>query len=114
MGVMIEHFAGNFPLWLSPMQVVITPIGEKQLEYAEQVLAALKQADIRATIDLSKDSVGKRIREAKGKKVPYVIVLGDKEKDAGVLTVETRGEKIENITPADFVARLRKEVVEKL
>ena len=114
MSTLIEHLAGNFPLWLSPMQVVITPIGEKQLEYAEQVLAALKQADIRATIDLSKDSVGKRIREAKGKKVPYVIVLGDKEKDAGVLTVETRGEKIENITPADFVARLRKEVVEKL
>ena len=113
MSTLIEHLAGNFPLWLSPMQVVITPIGEKQLEYAEQVLTTLKQADIRAIIDLSKDSVGKRIREAKGKKVPYVIVLGDKEKDAGVITVETRGEKIENITPADFVARLQKEVVEK-
>ena len=113
MSTLIEHLAGNFPLWLSPVQVVIAPINEKQSEYAQNIFKMLQDADIRVSLDESKDSVGKRIREAKTKKVPYVIVIGDKEKDAGVITVETRTGKLEGITAEAFLAQLQKEIKEK-
>ena len=113
MSTLIEHLAGNFPVWLSPTQVAVVPISEKQSEYARSVYDALKNAGIRATIDESNDSVGKRIREAKNKKTPYVIVVGDKEKEAGVITVETRTEKLEGVMTETFIARLEQEIREK-
>ncbi len=113
MSTLIEHLAGNFPVWLSPTQVTIVPISDDQLEFAEKVLAILKAKNIRAKLDNGKDSMGKRIRNAKTMKVPYVIVIGDKERDAGVLTVETRGEKIENIAPETFAERITLEIAEK-
>ncbi len=114
MGVMIEHFTGAFPLWLSPTQVSIVPVlTEKHGDVADEIYATLKKAGIRVGIVDGKDSLGKRIREAKTMKVPYVIVIGDKEKESGMLTVETRGEKIEGITIADFVAKVTKETAER-
>ncbi len=113
MGIMIEHFAGAFPVWLSPTQVTVVPVMENQAEYAESIFKVLKEKGIRVKLDASNDSLGKRIRAAKTMKVPYVIVVGDKEKDSQTLTIETRGEKIEGITLADFTNRLQKEIVEK-
>ncbi len=110
MGVMIEHFAGAFPLWLSPVQVIILPISEHQKEYADNIYKKLKEQDIRVELDDSNESLGKRIRNAKMQKVPYMIVIGDKEKEAGTITVEGRTEKLEGVTVEKFVEKLEKEI----
>lgn len=110
MSTLIEHLAGNFPLWLSPTQVTIIPVGENQLAYAETLFEKLKTNDIRVTLNAGKDSLGKRIREAKTSKVPYVIIVGDKEITADTLTIEKRdGTKIEHISPDTFVTTLTEE-----
>lgn len=113
MGVMIEHFAGAFPVWLSPVQAVILPISEHQKEYADSILKTLKDSDIRVELDASNESLGKRIRNAKIQKVPYLIVIGDKEKDAGTITVEGRTEKLEGIEVEKFLEKIKKEIKEK-
>ncbi len=113
MGVMIEHFAGAFPVWLSPVQVIVLPISEHQKEYADNVYEALKKSDIRVELDDSNESLGKRIRNAKMQKVPYLVVIGDKEKDAHVITVEGRVEKLEGLTVEQFIEKLNKEIKER-
>ena len=113
MGVMIEHFAGAFPVWLSPVQVIILPISEHQKEYAENIYRELKENDIRVELDDSNESLGKRIRNAKMSKTPYVIVVGDKEKDGNVITVEGRKEKLEGITTKFFLEKIKKETKER-
>ncbi len=110
MGVMIEHFAGNFPVWLSPEQVRVVPIGERQNEYAKQVLSNLKNADIRVEIDDSNESLGKKIRNAKQMKVPYVLVIGDEEVKNQTVTVESRKEKVGAMSIDDFRARIGEEI----
>ena len=90
MSTLIEHLAGNFPLWLSPTQVAIVPVRETHTPYADEIFKTLKAKDIRVTLLDGDDSLGKRIRKAKTDKVPYVIVIGDKETESGVLTIETR------------------------
>lgn len=86
-GVLIEHFAGNFPLWLAPVQAAVIPITDNQLEYANSVFSALKQAGFRAELDDRSEKVGYKIRDWETKKVPYMFVLGDKEKQNGNITV---------------------------
>jgi threonyl-tRNA synthetase len=113
MGILIENFAGQFPTWLSPVQVVVAPISEKQGEYAKGIYEKLKDAEIRVELDDSNESLGKRIRNAKTNKVPYVIVIGDKEKDASTITVEGRTEKLEAVTVDSFLVKLQKEIKEK-
>jgi threonyl-tRNA synthetase len=111
LGVAIEHFAGAFPVWLSPVQVSIVPVkAELHNEFANKVYEALKAKNIRVELDDRNESLGKRIRAAKEMKTPYVIVIGDKEKTSGNLTIETRGEKIENISIDDFVAKVVSEI----
>jgi threonyl-tRNA synthetase len=113
MGVMIEHFAGAFPLWLSPVQVIVLPISEHQKEYADGIYNKLKESDVRVELDDSNESLGKRIRNAKMQKVPYMVVIGDKEKEAGTITVEGRNEKLEGIILEKFLEKLEKEIKEK-
>ena len=114
MGVLIEHYAGAFPLWLSPVQVKILPISEKQLDYAEKVYKELKDSVIRVELDSSNESLGKKIRNAKMEKIPYLIVIGDKEKESETLTVEGReGEKLENITSVNFLKQLKDKIENK-
>lgn len=113
MGVMIEHFAGTFPTWLSPVQVIVLPVSEHQKEYASDIFNELKTQNIRVEIDDSNESLGKRIRNAKMQKVPYLIVVGDKEKEGKVITVEARMEKIEGITTEKFLEKLNKEIKER-
>ncbi len=112
-GILIEHFAGAFPLWLSPVQVVITPISEHQQEYADDVYKKLKEEGIRVEIDDSNESLGKKIRLAKMQKVPYIIVIGNKEKEEKTVTVEGRTEKLESITLEKFVEKIKREIEEK-
>ncbi|MBL8158445.1 threonine--tRNA ligase [bacterium] len=90
MGVMIEHFGGAFPTWLSPVQVKVLPISEKHVEYAEKISAELREAGVRVEVDAANESLGKKIRNAKTEKVPYVLVMGDAEVDAGTVAVESR------------------------
>lgn len=113
MSILIEHLGGNFPLWLSPVQVAIVPISEKQAEYAEGVYKTLKDSGVRVTLDDGNDSLGKRIRGAKTERIPYVIVIGDKEKDSNTLTIETRTEKLEGVALEDFRQRIEKEIQER-
>lgn len=90
MAFLIEKYAGAFPLWLAPVQVKVLPIGENQFEYAKEVTERLKNADIRVELDESNESLGKKIRNAKTEKAPYMLVIGDKEVAESKVTVESR------------------------
>lgn len=110
MAFLIEHYGGTFPLWLSPVQVKVLPISEKHLEYARKIADTLKQSDIRAELDTANETLGKKIRQTKVEKIPYVIVIGDKEVADQKLTVETRTGKLENVT----VEKLAKDLVAEI
>ena len=109
--ILIEHFAGAFPLWLSPEQVRVLPISEHQAEFAGDLVAELKAAGIRATLD-QRDTLPYRIREAELHKVPYMAVVGEKEATAGTVAVRRRGagKKQEVISRGEFMERLRSEI----
>jgi threonyl-tRNA synthetase len=114
-GVAIEHFAGSFPVWLSPVQVTIVAVKQElHAEYADSVYKKLKEAGVRVEIDDRNESLGKRIRAAKDMKVPYVIVIGDKEKESSMLTIETRGEKIEGMSVEDFTNKIQTEIKDRI
>jgi len=93
MGVYIEHTGGNFPLWLSPVQVRIVPISEKHIDYATKIAQLLKEDKIRVELDDSQESMQKRIRNAEKQKVPYMLVVGDKEQENNSVAVRGRGRK---------------------
>lgn len=112
MGVMIEHFAGAFPLWLSPVQVKIVPIGENEKEYAKEFAEKLSLQNIRFELDDSNDSFGKRIRNAKVEKIPYIAVIGKKEVAEGKITLEGRTEKFE-LSVEEAIQKLVEEIKEK-
>lgn len=113
-GFLIEHFAGNFPTWLSPIQVAIVPVRENHDEESHKLAEKFKESNIRVEIYPSgSNSLGKRIHEAKDMKTPYVIVLGDKEVASGNLTVEKRDSTKEEITVADFINKLEEEIKNK-
>ncbi len=114
LGIIIEHFAGNFPLWLSPVQVKVLPVSEHHSEYAKKVHEELVASGIRVELDDSNESLGKRIRVAKTEKTPYVLVLGDKEVEAGTVTAEHRGAEKGEVYPlVDFITKVKKEIVSK-
>lgn len=110
MAIMIEHFAGNFPLWLCPAQVAVIPVAEVHGEYAQTIHLALTEAGFRAEIDTSNESMGKKIRTAKNMKLPYFLVIGDKEVASNTVTVESRdtGEST-SMTLLDFLVKLNAE-----
>lgn len=114
MAFLIEHYKGAFPLWLAPVQVKALPISEKHLAYAESAVSELSKSGIRAELDRSDESLGKKVRNAKMEKVPYFVVVGDQEVAAGTLGVEHRTEgKVGTLSLSDFVARLTDEVTKK-
>jgi threonyl-tRNA synthetase len=90
MAFLIEHYRGSFPLWLSPVQVKVIPVREQHNAKAEEIFAALNQAGIRAEVDTEDANLGTKVRDAKTNKIPYWIVLGDKEVESGKLTLESR------------------------
>jgi threonyl-tRNA synthetase len=113
-GVLIEHFAGAFPLWLAPEQVRILPISEKHLAYGGQILSLLKAANIRATLDESSDKIGAKIRLAQLQKVPYMLVLGAREEQAGEVAVRSRLRSDEGAVSAPhFLERIQQEIKDR-
>ncbi len=114
MSILIEHYAGKFPLWLSPVQARLIPIADAHHEKALELFNKLKELDIRAEIDLSKDNFGKKIRQAKVEHIPYFIIIGDKDIAAGKVTLESRDNgQIGQITEAELIERIKKEIKEK-
>lgn len=114
MSTLIEHCAGNFPVWLSPFQIAIVPVRENHNEKAKEIYDMLISNNIRAILKNEDDSLGKRINQAKAQKIPYVIVLGDKELSSQSITVENRdGTKTENISVEDFIEKIKQEISEK-
>ena len=111
MGIMIEHFAGVFPLWIAPEQVRIVPVGEAFVEYAEDVFVEMKKHGIRVKLDDSSDSLSKKIRNAETAHVNYILVVGEQEKNSGTLAVRNYKTKEQtNESIADFVARIQQEI----
>ncbi|WIG57722.1 MAG: Threonyl-tRNA synthetase [Ktedonobacterales bacterium] len=106
LGVLIEHYAGNFPVWLAPVQAVVIPISdEKHGEYAQQVLAALQAAGLRAEVDMRKERMNAKVRDAQLQKVPYMLVVGDKEAESGAVSLRLRtNENIGAVPLAEFIA----------
>lgn len=111
---LIEHYAGAFPTWLAPVQVVVLPVGGGHHEYGKSVVESLLQAGLRAELDASDESLGKRIRKAKMEKVPYLMVVGDKEIEGQMVSLEKRGEgPLGSQSVAEAIACITTEVTEK-
>lgn len=108
-GFLIEHFGGNFPLWLSPEQIRIIPVSDAHIPYAREVYAALKSKKLRAHLDDSNESLGKKIRNAKTRRIPYLAVIGDKECTAGTVTLESRSGASATLSRDALVSKLTTE-----
>ena len=109
-GVLIEHFAGNFPLWISPVQAKVLNVTDNQAAYAQQVCDQLRQEGVRVQADLRNEKLGFKIREKKKKKVPYMLVIGDKEMEAGTISPRYRnGENLDSMSPVEFAAFVKEE-----
>ena len=113
-GVLTEHYAGAFPLWLSPVQVLVLSVGENFNKYGEKVLTELKNASIRAEMDKTNETLGKKIRLGKTQKVPYIIVVGEKEQESETVTVNPRDKKEQMaLKLEDFIHQIKQEITEK-
>ena len=113
-GVLIEHYAGAFPVWLSPVQAVLIPIAERHVDYAIRVADQLKAAGVRVEVDARNEKMNAKIREHAMQKVPFLLVVGDKESEAGKVNVRARGkEKTEDMLAAEFVDKIKKLIAEK-
>ena len=112
-GILIEHFAGAFPFWLAPVQVKVLPISEKYAEFAESVRKKLDAAGIRTEIDLRSEKIGYKIRSAQMEKVPYMMILGDKEAESGDVSIRARDGSQETLSLDAFIARAQKLTAEK-
>jgi len=113
-GVLIEHYAGAFPVWLSPVQAVMIPIAERHAEYANKVAAQLREAGVRVEVDARNEKMNAKIREHAMQKVPFQLVVGDKEAEAGKVNIRTRGkEKTEDMPTAEFVEKIKQLIQDK-
>ena len=98
-GILIEHYAGKFPTWLAPVQAKVLPVSDKFADYAKQVAEALKASGVRVEVDDRDEKLGYKIRQAQLQKVPYMLILGEKEQSAGTVSVRTRDLIDENDSP---------------
>lgn len=113
--VLIEHCAGNFPLWLSPEQITILPISEKYKEYAEEVKAALEEHDIVGQIDNRDEKIGRKIRDAEVKKIPFMLIVGEKEQEESKISVRKHGEgDLGSLSLDEFIAHFKGIITESL
>ena len=110
-GVLLEHYAGAFPTWLAPVQVRVLPVAETHDEYARTAMATLRERGLRVDVGSADESLGNRIRKAKGEKLPYVLVVGDDDVAAGTVGVNARGNEVERDVPLDsFIDRIAAEI----
>ena len=114
-GILIEEYTGKFPTWLSPIQATVMNITDKQSEYCQKVAKKLKESGFRAKVDLRNEKIGFKIREHTLKRVPYLLVVGDKEMEAGEIAIRTRsGEDLGKMSVEDFIAKLDNEVKSRI
>jgi len=112
-GVLLEHYAGALPTWLAPVQVRVLPVADAHADYASEVLSSLKAVGLRADIVWADESLGNRIRKAKGEKLPYVLVVGDDDVANGTVGVNARGNDVErDVAVAAFTERVTAEVAD--
>lgn len=113
-GILIEHYAGEFPVWLAPVQAVILPIADRHLDYSRQVLARLRDADARVELDDRTESVGRKIRDAEVRKIPYMLIVGDREAEQAQVSVREHRKGDEGaLALDDFVTRLQQESADR-
>jgi threonyl-tRNA synthetase len=113
-GILLEHYEGNFPLWLAPVQVQIIPITENHIEYAQKIYSQLLAQDIRAKVNQENEKVGYKIRQAEQEKIPYMIIVGDKEVEQNTISVRKhRVGDLGNSSLPEFIERIKKEIAEK-
>ncbi len=113
-GILTEHYAGKFPLWLAPVQVTLATVNDEQLEYANSVKGILHEAGVRVELDSRSESIGYKIRESIKQKVPFVAVIGQKEREESTITIRKHGEKnSETIAVADFITMVQQKVTDK-
>jgi len=114
-GILIEHYAGAFPLWLSPVQVSVIPIGEKHLAYAKEIQKTLIDNNVRSELRDENETLGKKIREAEMQKTPYLLIVGDKEISANAVSVRARGKGDLGQLPTDkFIAKIKDEIINRI
>jgi threonyl-tRNA synthetase len=106
-GILIEHYAGRFPVWLAPVQAIVLPVSDRHISYAEDIVAKLREAGVRVEVDGRSESVGKKIRDAELGRYPYMLVVGDREQEAGAVSVRSHEEgELGAMPAADFAARV--------
>jgi len=109
-GILIEHYAGRFPVWLAPVQAIVLPVSDRHVEYAERVAAELREAGVRVEVDERSESVGKKIRAAELGRYPYMLVVGDREQESGALAVRSHADgELGAMGAGDFATRVRSE-----
>lgn len=114
MGILIEHFAGKFPLWLAPVQIAIIPVSDKFNDFSDELRSKLSKEGFRVELDSRAEKVGKKIRDAQLKKINYMLVIGEQEVESGKLSIRKRsGEEIKDIAINDFINDLQKEIIDK-
>jgi threonyl-tRNA synthetase len=114
MGVLIEHFAGAFPVWLAPVQAVLIPIADRHYEYANKVAEILREAGLRVDVDQRGERMNAKIRDAQNQKIPYMLVIGDREVEADSISVRLRSEENLGAMPVEgFLEYARKEIAER-
>jgi threonyl-tRNA synthetase len=110
-GILIEQHAGTFPLWLSPVQVVILNITDRHAEYASKIMLDLEKQGVRVKLDLRNEKIGFKIREHSMQRVPYLVIIGDKELEEQSITVRTqKGDDLGSLTIHEFTERLKQEI----
>ncbi len=110
MGILIEHYAGAFPVWLSPVQVSIITVADRHVEFAEKLKKEMAELGIRVEIDARSESIGKKIRDNQMQKIPYVIVVGDKEASSAEIAVRARDNKVTNYKRQEFIDKVLEEI----
>jgi threonyl-tRNA synthetase len=114
LGVIIEHFAGAFPVWLAPVQAMVVPIADRHLDYSQKVAADLRAQGFRVEVDSRNDRMNAKIRDAQNQKIPYMLVVGDKEAEAGAVALRLRnGDNPGPMPLTDFVAKAKKDIEAK-
>ena len=114
-GILTEHFAGNFPVWLAPVQVAVLPITDAQNDYAKTIWEKLKQQKIRAEIDLRNEKITYKIREAETKKIPYMLIIGEKERTSGTVSIRRHGKGDLGVFDLEsFISRIKFEIESKV
>ncbi len=114
LGILIEHHAGAFPVWLAPVQAEIIPLSEKFNDYGKKIFEFLEKENLRPELDISNETLGKKIREAELQKIPYILVVGDKEEKSETVAVRQRGKgDLGAMKMKDFLAKIKKEIEQR-